>query len=337
VPIRICNVEYCLPDCAVTNEDINTTNPQWDIEKIEAKSGVKTRYRAAPGETALDLAVKACEKLFAADPEARNGIDALIFCTQSPDHIMPPNSYILQARLGLRRELFAFDYNLACSGYVYGLAISKALLESGVATRVLLVNADTYSRYINPRDRSTGILFSDAAAATIIAKELSQDSEIIDLAFESSGGNYEMFYIPAGGIRLPRGEGTSIEAVDQSGNYRSAENIHMNGFGIWRFIATEAPLQIKGLLKRNGIAVDGIDIALFHQASKLTLDSLVKSLAIPREKVYINLERVGNCVSASIPIALKDAELEGRLKRGDIALLSGFGVGLSLASAIIKY
>ena len=337
MPVEIQHIEYILPNRKVTNEDIKKIHPEWDFAKIEKKSGVLQRHVAEEGETALDLAKKACDKLLSNTTFDKKSINGLIFCTQSPDYIMPPNSYLLHSYLELSSEIFAFDYNLACSGYIYGLAIARALIETCTVKNVLLVTAETYSKYINKRDRSTSILFGDAAAVSFINNSESTESRFIDITFASSGKDFALFYIPAGGHRIPRNESTAVESEDSSGNFKSQENIFMNGFGVWHFISRTVTVQIKKILERNSISLSDVNLFVFHQASKMTIDSLIKSLSLPEEKVYLNLDRVGNCVSASIPIALKDAESEGRLKKGDLVLLSGFGVGLSWASALIKY
>jgi 3-oxoacyl-[acyl-carrier-protein] synthase-3 len=153
----------------------------------------------------------------------------------------------------------------------------------------------------------------------------------------SSGKDYESFYIPSGGCRVPKSYQTSLEKVDNSGNSRTSENIYMNGFSVWKFIASTVPKQINEILKKNKYAVNDIDLYIFHQASKMTIDSLVKALKISESKVFNNMANVGNLVSSSIPAAIKDAEDAGKLKRGDLIVLAGFGVGLSWGTIIMKY
>ena len=200
--IKITSIDYFLPANVVTNSDLKKENPDWDLDSVEKKSGVLERHIARQDETALDLAVETCHKLFDQyDNDVRN-IDAVIFCTQSPDHIMPPNSYLLQNRLGLSENIIACDFNIACSGYIYSLSMDNSLIYSQMASKVMLINADTYSKYLNPKDRSTRVLFGDGAAATIVEKI--DGRGMIDVAFSSDGGSYDCFYIPAGGCRLPQ-------------------------------------------------------------------------------------------------------------------------------------
>ena len=328
-------IEYYLPEKILANEDIQIDHPSWDVTKVGEKSGVFKRHIAGPDETAFDLAVKAVEKIFLNTDIKASEIDGIIFCTQSPDYIMPSNSFLIHKRFGFSTNVWAFDYNLACSGFVYGLTIARGMIETGMGKNVLLITADTYSKYINKEDRSTSLLFGDGAAATIISK--SEREGIVDIELASFGAAYESFYIPAGGTRVPKSIETKSLSYDHSGNIRSLEDIHMNGFAVWKFISKTVPEQIKTLIARNNKTIDDFDLFVFHQASKLTLDSLIKALKINKQKVYLNLDRVGNTVSASIPIALKFAEDEGKLKKGDTILLSGFGVGLSWGSMILKF
>lgn len=333
--VIIKHIEYYLPEKVVTNIDLSKDNPEWNIEKIEEKSGVKKRHIAEPNETALDLAIKAVEKIFSSHVISKDEIDAVIFCTQSQDYVMPANSFLIHKHFNFKQNVWTFDYNLACSGYIFGLAITRGILETGLAKNVLLINSETYSKYINPKDRSTSILFGDGAAASVISYE--DIGGIVDIILSSNGDKFDSFYIPAGGMKTPKSKDTKDIIVDNSGNVKTLENIHMNGFAVWQFISKNVSEQINTLLERNHLGVNDIDLYVFHQASKLTLDSLVKSLKLDNDKVFLNLQDVGNTVSASVPIALKDAELSGKLKKGDLVLLSGFGVGLSWGSIIMRY
>lgn len=329
------HIEYYLPEKVITNENLALENPDWNIEKIEEKSGVKSRHIAETDQTALDLAIKSIEKLFSTSSISKDQIDAIIFCTQSPDYIMPSNSFLIHKYFNFNEDVWTFDYDLACSGFIYGLAIARGILETNLAKNILLITSETYSKYINQKDRSTRILFGDGAAACILSDN--KERGIIDVILSSNGEKFDTFYIPAGGCKIPKGIHTKEITVDQSGNVRNLENIHMNGFAVWQFISKKVSEQIKKLLVRNNLKVNDIDLFVFHQASKLTLDSLIKMLKINEDKVFINLKDIGNTVSSSIPIALKDAEDSGKLTRGDLILLSGFGVGLSWGSIIMKY
>lgn len=328
------SIEYYLPANVVTNDDLNTENPSWEMDKVFSKTGVKKRHIAEINETAFDLSVEACRKLF--KNEEISSIDGIIYCTQSPDYIMPSNSFLLHNILGCSEHVLAYDFNHACTGFLYGLVMAHSFIRTGITKKILLVNTDTYSKYINKKDRSARALFGDAAAVTIIENSTSNIG-IIDLELASSGKYYDKFYIPAGGLRMPRSVLTSIEKKDNKGNIRSKNDIDMDGFGVWSFINSFVPKQIINLLERNNLDKSQIDLFVFHQASQMTLDSLAKKLRLDEDKVFTNLLEIGNTVSASIPIAIKDAFDQGRIKEGAKVLLSGFGVGMSFGSLIIQF
>lgn len=326
-------IEYFLPDKIVSNSDLEFDYPEWDLDKIKSKTGVLNRHIASPNETALDLSIKACNKLFKYFDVHK--IDAIIYCTQSPDYIMPSNSFLIQKEFNFNEEIICYDFNHACSGYIYGLMMANSYIKSGVAKCVLLINSDTYSKYINPLDRSTRVLFGDAAAVSVIEGDNSCFG-IQDIIVSSFGQGYNKFIIPAGGARLPKSELTSTEQSDFVGNIRSKNNINMDGMAVWTFINSKVPGQIKKLLQRNNLCIDEVDLFIFHQASLMTLESLMKILNLDRKKVFINLENIGNTVSASIPIAIKDAIDGGEFKENQIILICGFGVGLSYGTVLLK-
>jgi 3-oxoacyl-[acyl-carrier-protein] synthase III len=328
------SIQYYLPDNIVTNEDIQKENPDWNLDKVSEKSGVYQRCIARENETAFDLSVKACDKLF--QKNDKKDIDGIIYCTQSPDYIMPSNSFLLHNYFNLENRVFAYDFNHACTGYIYCLAMANAFIKSGMATNILLVNADTYSKYINRKDRSTRVLFGDGAAATIV-KESNNNRGIIDIELESFGSGYDKFWIPAGGHRLPKTDSTSVEVENEKGNIRSKNDIEMDGFGVWSFINSVVPKQLDRLLKRNNIDKTEIDQFVFHQASLMTLKSIMRAMRLNEEQVFINITNIGNTVSASIPIALKDAMDQGEIKNGSTVILSGFGVGLSYGSILMEF
>ncbi len=333
--VKIKDIAYYLPEHIVTNEDLHKENPDWDMGLIEERVGVMKRHVARDNETALDLSFNACKKLFSKNNDAKTQIDGIIFCTQSADYIMPPNACILHKMLDLHEDVLAFDFNLACSGYIYGLVLAQGLICSGIVKNIILVNADTYSTYINKQDRSARVLFGDGAAVSWITTSDSTQG-IIDVQCSTSGRNYDKFIIPAGGCRMPKSAETSFQKTNESGNVRTLENIHMDGMGILVFINSKVPKQIRSVLAHNALTIDDIDLFVFHQASKIALDSLTRLLKIKPEKEFRNLSNVGNIVSASIPIALKDALDRGIIAHGNKVVVSGFGVGLSWGTAIIE-
>jgi 3-oxoacyl-[acyl-carrier-protein] synthase-3 len=332
---RISAIACHLPDRVVSNRDLMAENPAWNMSVIEQRAGVHSRHIARDGETAFDLAKQACDKLFSAQGQNVSSIDAIIFCTQTPDYIMPPNAHLLHKHLRMPDAVSAFDINLACSGYIYGLAIAHSFIHAGVARRVLLATADTYSRYIHPGDRSARVLFGDGAAVSVIERGGEDGLSVFDLA--SNGEGYDKFFIPAGGQRLPLSPDTKKESIERSGNVRTPEHIHMDGFAVWSFINSAVPKQILAHLQKRGTTLQDMDQFIFHQASRMTLESLIKILKIPEAKVPMNLGTVGNTVSASIPMCLAQAIRDDRIRRGDRVLLSGFGVGLSYGTTSFRY
>ena len=328
------SIEYYLPETIVANEKLQKENPDWNLEKVTEKTGVYQRHIAGENETAYDLSIRACDKLFQANDKSE--IDGIIYCTQSPDYIMPPNSFLMHKYLGLKDGVFAFDFNHACTGYIYCLAMANAFVKAGMANEILLVTADTYSKYINKKDRSTLALFGDGAAATIV-KESNERKGIIDIDLRSSGSGYNKFWIPAGGLRLPKSDSTSVEMEDDRGNIRTQNDIEMDGFGVWSFINSVVPKQLDRLLNKNNVEKTDVDQFIFHQASLMTLESIMRLMKLDEEQVFMNIHNIGNTVSASIPIALKDAIDQYKIAIGSTVILSGFGVGLSYGAILMEF
>jgi len=333
VKAKIAAIEYALPKKSITNEDLDLLHPDWSIHQVAKSTGVMTRYVCAEDQTALDLAVEACDRLFARGVVAKEDVGAVLVCTQSPDYIMPPNSTLLQHRLQLPQTVAAFDYSLACSGFIYGLFIGKAMIESDSLDNILLVASEAYSKKIAyPGDRGAISVIGDGAAVALLSKGQTGMSEFI-LGTDGSGGPI----VPAGGARTPASKETSTEVTDTFGNVRTQENIYMEGTSILTFLKKQVPICVKALLDKTGFTYDDISLFIFHQASGMALDFLEASLKLPKEKTYRNLDRVGNTVSASIPIAIRDAELEGRIKPGDRLLVAGFGAGYSWGACIVDW
>jgi 3-oxoacyl-[acyl-carrier-protein] synthase-3 len=330
----VAGIDYALPARRVTNAMLAELHPAWQMEQVALRTGVQERAWCNENETALDLAEVACRRVLTRMNWTASEIDAVLFCTQSPDYVMPPNACLLQARLGLPKSTAALDFPLACSGFVYGLYLAKALIESSAARRVLLVTAETYSKWMHPDDRGPMTLFGDGAAATLIA---GGRSGIGALAMGTDGGGASTFMIPAGGARQPASAQTKQPLTDPSGNVRTAENLYMNGGAVLDFVKTEIPGFVQVLLGKAGLTMAMIDLVILHQASQVTLDHLYRALHIPQGKRFSNIAQVGNTVSASIPMAVRDAELQGILKPGAQLLLVGFGVGLSWGGCFLTW
>ena len=327
-------IEYALPERVLTNADLERENPGWNMSRLLQRTGVEERRIAAADETALDLGYRACLALEAAGALDAGTIDGLIFCTETPDYPLPPNSSLLHGRLKLSPNVMAFDITLACSGFVYALAIARSLIMSATCERVLIVTADTYSRLIHPGDRASRCLFGDGAAATIVGS--GPGVEILDIDCKTSGSQYDRFIVRAGAARLPRSAETAATTVDRSGNLRTAEHIVMDGLGVLSFFNSVVPQAVREIVERNGRSLDQIDCFVFHQASLVALEGVARGLNLPLDRMIVNIGKIGNLVSASVPIALRTALDEGRLTSGDFGVLCGFGVGLSWATALVR-
>lgn len=320
--IGIRGIEYSLGSKKEFGNDLLKENPEWNLSEIEEKTGIKVRHLSLNTETALDLGYDACNKLAEQGFEFKS-IDALIFVTQSPDYILPTTACLLQDKLGLSKDCLAFDINLGCSGFVYGLAMSISLINSAMANRVLLVCADTYTKYINPNDRTCRPIFSDGAAATII--DIDNGASTGSFVFGTDGSGGKNLIVKGSGAR------NSAKGLEEE------VRLYMSGQEVFMFTVKSIPKVVNAILEKSKIDIDSIDLFVFHQASKLVLNSIAKILNIPEEKLFSNLSEIGNTVSATIPIALLDANRLGRIKGNQTILICGFGVGYSWAGTVIKW
>lgn len=321
-----------LPDKVLDNEALSELFPEWTPKKIEKKLGVRERRISADDETALDMAVKACEKLFAETDVDKQTIDFLLLCTQSPDYYLPTSACILQDRLGLRTEIGALDFNLGCSGFVYGLSLAKGLLSAGVATNVLLVMSETYSKHIHPKDKGNRSIFGDAASAILISKDMLPN--IHEFALGTDGSGWSNLIVSNGGLRnRPKQE--ALDWTDENGALRNDDMLYMNGPEIFNFTIEAVPILINQVLEKNKISLDEIDYVIFHQANQFMLQYLRDLVGVEENKFYIDMTETGNTVSATMPIALEKCLNNGTIKSGDKVLLAGFGVGYSYGATII--
>ena len=327
-------VDYYLPERTRTNGDIEKKFPDWTDEKIYEKIGIRCRHIAAENETALDMAQKAAEKLFAADKTLRQKTDFILFCTQSPDYKLPPNACILQDRLALATTAGALDFNLGCSGYEYGLALAKGLVVGGMAKNVLLITAETYTKHIHPKDKSNMSIFGDGASATIVSAE-GGFARLGEFVFGTDGSGFEELIVKTGGARNPKK--TDKIALDENGHIVSADHLYMDGGNIFSFTLKQIPKMVKTLLEKLELTMDGVDLFIFHQANAYMLEFLRKKLKIESERFYLCMENVGNTVSSTIPIALCNAMKDGTLKGKKNVMLAGFGVGLSWSGCVCVF
>jgi 3-oxoacyl-[acyl-carrier-protein] synthase-3 len=328
---KIKSIEYYLPDNILSNDDLANEFNRWEPSKIEKKIGIKERHIVSESETAADLGYEAAEKLLANTD--RDQIDALLFCTQSPDYFLPASSCVLQEKLKLRTSCATFDFNQGCSGFIYGLAIAKSFINTNLAKNVLLITAETYSKHIYPKDLANKTIFGDGAAATLITEE--KDEFIQNFVLGTDGRGYRNLIVPNGAARNHYQQNAEVFETD-SGDQYTENNLFMNGPEIFNFTIEAVPKTISQCLSQNNKTIDDIDFFIFHQANKFMIDYLRKKISIPEEKFYSNMLHTGNTVSSTIPIALKDAMLTNQVKSGNTILLCGFGVGYSWGATIIN-
>jgi 3-oxoacyl-[acyl-carrier-protein] synthase-3 len=332
--VRITGIACAVPEKRQTLMDDVLEFSREEIEKISKNTGVMHRHISPEGMCTSDLCHAASEKLFEELDIDRESIDALIFVSQTPDYFLPATSCVLQFRLNLTTDCAAFDVNLGCSGYPYGIWLASNLIFSGSAKKVLLLAGDTCNYKVSNLDRGSALLFGDAGTATIL--ESCDKAEQMTFVLGTDGSGCNNLIIPAGSFRNPSTEVTRTSNERENGNIRSDENLYMNGAEIFTFTLRVVAPMVKTLLKESGSAIEDIDYFVMHQANSFILKHLTKKLKLPSEKVPIAMENFGNTSSASIPMTLKDA-LSTMLKNEDLRLvLAGFGVGYSWAAVELQ-
>ena len=329
--VKITNIEYYLPEKIITNDQLSKEFPAWSSEKIEKKVGIRERHIVKEDETALDLALEAGKKIL--KNYDKDKIDFLLFCTQSPEYYLPSGACILQDRLGLNKNIGAFDYNLGCSGFVYGLAMAKSLINSNIANNILLITSDTISKYINHKDFGNRIIFGDAAVATIIEK--SEKEQIGEFVLGTDGSGYKNLIVPNGGLRN-RYDPNAEEIEDDSGNIRTDNNFYMNGIEVFSFSIDIVPKITKEILNKNKLILKDVDYTIFHQANKIINKYLREKIGIQKDKYYLNLLYTGNTSSCTIPIAIKKTLDKNIIKKGNKILIIGFGIGYSWGGTVVE-
>ena len=318
---KIAQIEYYLPEKVLTNEELTALNPGWSAAKIETKVGIRNRHIAASDESSMDMAIKAAKKLL--KYHAADAMDFLIFCTQSPEYLLPTSACIIQDRLGLRTDVGAFDFNLGCSGYIYGLAMAKALIESRIASNVLLLTGETYSKFIIDSDISNKSIFGDSATATLVT--YSEQEQIGEFVFGTNGAGAENLIVNNIGAKnyytCPKG---------------MSPELCMDGPEIFNFTIETIPKLVQDVCSKNKLGLSDVSYTILHLANKYILEFLTQTIGIESDKVHIDLWEYGNTVSNTIPIALKDCLDRRIVKPQDRVLLAGFGVGYSWGAVVLN-
>ena len=329
----ILGIDYYLPVRSVTNAELAKEFPDWSVDRIGEKTGILERHIAAPGQCASDLAWHAAQKLFSRGICKPADIDYLLLCTQSPDYALPTTACLLQERLGIPMHSGALDFNLGCSGYIYGLGLAHGLIATGQAEKVLLLTAETYSKYLDPQDRSSVTIFGDGAAATLLTGT-PDDGSSAEAAYiygtDGSGGKH-LIVSKSGTRQYSRSNAIASSDAEQSAA------LWMNGPEIFHFTMQVVPACVHNLLQKASLRKEDIDLFVFHQANRYMLEHLRNKLQIPESKFYVSLASCGNTVSSTIPIALLSALDEGRLRTGHRVILVGFGVGLSWGATLLTW
>jgi 3-oxoacyl-[acyl-carrier-protein] synthase-3 len=330
-------IDYYLPSKRLTNQMINAEHPEWSADKISEKTGIFSRPITDKDEFASDLAIKASQKLFQDSYLSPDSLDFLLYCTQSPDYFLPTTACILQDKLRLPNSAGAMDFNLGCSGYVYGLSLAKSLILGGQSSKMLLITSETYSKYIHPKDKGNKTIFGDAAAATTISGEPSGNirAKIGNFAFYTDGKDYDKLIVMNGGIKNRHVISNDVNNEDGS-FFRNDDYLYMDGKAIFEFTSFIVPPLVDKSLEKNKLKKEEIDLFIFHQANSFMMNAARKRCQIPEEKFFVFLKDCGNTVSSTIPIALKEAFNQNRIKTGMKVLLAGFGVGLSAAVGVIE-
>jgi len=326
-------ISYYLPEKVETNEELVKDFPEWDAAKVANKVGVEQRHLAAENETAGDMAEKAALKLFTEYNIPPTDIDFLLLCTQSPDYYLPSTACVLQERLGISTSAGAFDYNLGCSGCVYGLAIAKGFIAAGIAKNILLLTAETYNKYIHPKDKGNRSIFGDGAAACLVSTD--GFAEIGNFSLGTDGRGAENLIVKSGCSR--NREKQNDLNIDEEGHIQSSDYLYMNGSEIFNFTLDAVPAMMKDVLLKNELVLDDVDYFIFHQANKFMLQTIRKVCLIPKDKFYINLEKTGNTVSSTVLIGLKESIEQQIIHKGMKVMITGFGVGYSWGGTMLRF
>lgn len=325
--LRIAGTGSYLPEKVLTNKDLEQmvdTNDEW----ITERTGIKSRHLAAPDQATTDLALVAAKNALEAAKMSATDLDLIIFCTISPDQIMPSAACTLQRKLGCR-QIMAFDLSAACSGFVYGLTVANQFIQTGLHKNILVIGAEVLHRYVNYKDRETCILFGDGAGAMIVTRAKdSEESRLLSSHMAADGNLGELFTLPAGGSAMP----LTQEVLDNDLQF-----VRMKGREIFKNAVRTMSNACQEALDTNKMSMDEVSWLIPHQANIRILQAVANHFGFPHEKVIVNLPEMGNTSAATIPIAMDEAIRDGRIKRGQHILLTAFGAGLTSGSILLRY
>ena len=324
---RIAGTGRYVPEKVLTNTDLEKiveTSDEWIIKR----TGIRERRIAAEDQSTSDLALEAARVALDRAGLAAEDLDAIILATLTPDTYCPAGACYVQNLLGATNAC-AFDLSAACTGFVYGITVGSSLIRAGVHKNVLVLGAETLSRFIDYTDRNTCILFGDGAGAAVLSRaEEGGDSRLLDHYLRSDGGGTDLIIMPGGGARRP----SSHDTVDGKLHFLS-----MQGNDVFKFATKSMQTLIETAIERNGLSVDDLDLVVPHQVNSRIIDTVLRKVDIPEEKIYLNLQRYGNTSAASVPMALHEAVEEGRVQAGNLVLLVAFGAGLTWGYNLVRW
>lgn len=332
---RISAVEYYLPETELSDATLAAQFPDWNVEKLSSKTGIRNRRVAKHDEFTSDLCIQAANKLFGLHDIPPGIIDYVIVCTQTPDFFMPTTACMVQHALGIPTQSGALDIRLGCSGYIYALGLAKGLIETGQARNVLVITAETHTKLANPTDKSTRPIFGDGAAATLVTTSVTDRIHSFAYGTDGTGGRH--LVVPNGGLRQASEDYSPRSEPESRGLKSNGFDMYMDGAEIFNFTLGVVPDCVDQVLSNAGLRLDEVDLFVFHQANRFLIEHLRKKLGIPADKFVHALVEYGNTGSSTIPIALADAVSEGQLRSGMKVAVIGFGVGLSWGGGIIEW
>jgi 3-oxoacyl-[acyl-carrier-protein] synthase-3 len=333
--VGISSLAAAVPKRVINNYEYTEFFPKEEVKEVVDKIGVYERRFTDDKTTSSDLCFAAAEKLLTDNNIDRSEIDLLVFISQTPDYRMPATSVILQHRLNLSNSTIAFDINLGCSAFIYGMSVVYSMMENSGLRKALILDGETRSKVYSAKDRRTAFIFGDAGVAALVERNNKFGESVFSL--NSDGSRENLIKINAGGYRMPSTPETLKEkVVDEYGNIRSEEHGYMNGGDVFTFVNREVPRDIKNTLEYAKKDKDNFDFIIFHQANNFINSHVAKKLKLDANKIPSTIEKYGNTSSVSVPLTIV-SELKDRMGGEKELLLSAFGVGMTWATAVVPF
>ena len=325
-PVKIAGLATYVPPRVLTNSDLEKlvdTSDEWILKR----TGIRERHIVEPGVATSDIAEPAARAAIEEAGLTPEDIGFIVVGTTTPDTIFPSTACTLQAKIGAKKA-WGFDLGAACSGFTYALTVGSQMVATRAAQHALVVGADVMSSIIDYSDRATCVLFGDGAGAAVISPAGEAEPDILDHAHLTDGTGGSALCMPAGGSRRP----ATHETVDQRLHF-----VKQNGQAVFKFAVKMSEQISRRILERNGLTTDDVDLFVSHQANRRIIESAAQRLGLDKEKVVINLEKYGNTTAGTIPLALQDARMAGRLKKGDLVVLTSVGAGFTVGSVLLRW